>query len=304
MDGLPTSDGAVGFGLLVTGAAPALALGSLFRVAQSSVGTLGWFALGTVATVWAAMLCPAGYKLLRYPSTRTVSLGRLVSELRRGRLGALRSGLLVSFSGIDGAGKTTQAERLIEEFEAIDVPAVHVWARWRPFVSYPLMGVLYVLFGWRRKDYHRSRTLRHVWGYLVALDQLIFFSRHLLVPLLRGKVVFVDRYLLDQLVELEYDGLYNPRAATLLRRLLPSPERTVLMEVPVETALDRKDDTQEMLDRLHIDTDARTYLERRQELYRKHAADVGHVTRVDTSRPIEETNEELRDSLFDTYFRF
>jgi len=298
-------DAVLGFGLLTVGLTP---LGTVLAVAVWSrppvLGSHLWVVLGTLAVGWSVLVCPAGYKLLRYPSTRTVSLGRLVAEFRRRRLGPMRSGMLVCFSGIDGSGKTTQAQRLVEEFEARDIPAVHVWARWRPFVSYPVMGILYVLFRWRRKDYHRSRLLTAVWGYLVLLDQLLFFARHLLVPLLRGKIVFVDRYLLDQFVEFDYDGLYNRRVVRLFLRFLPSPDRTFLMDVPVETALERKDDTQEMLDRLRIDADERTYLETRRELYQSHARELEGVTIVNTSRQIAETHQEIRDSTFDAYFRF
>lgn len=298
-----TTDVAIGVGLLVVGSLPlAVVLAAIVWFRSPVVGTPAWVAAGTLGGIWAVLVCPAGYKLVRYPSTRTVSLGELVAELRRDQFGLAGGGMLVCFSGIDGSGKTTQAERLVEEFDALDVPAVHVWARWRPFVSYPVMGVLYVLLGWRRKDYHQSRVLRAVWAYLVLVDQVLFFVRHLLPPLVRGKVVFVDRYRLDQLVELEYDGLYNARAAALLRRVLPAAERTFLLDVPVETALERKDDTQEMLDRLHIAEDAETYLRRRRELYLKHVERFDDATVVDTTRPIEETHREAKESTFEAYF--
>lgn len=300
-----TTDATIGVGLLVAGSLPlAVALAAIVWFRAPVVGAPVWIAAGTLGGIWLALVGPAGYKLVRYRSTRTVSLGKLVLELRRGEFGPAGGGMLVCFSGIDGSGKTTQAEHLIRAFEEVDMPAVHVWARWRPFVSYPLMGVLYVLLGWRRKDYHKSRMLRAVWGYVVLIDQVLFFIRHLLPPLVKGKVVVVDRYRLDQLVELEYDELYSPRAATLLCRVLPTAERTFLLDVPVETALKRKDDTQEMLDRLHILEDAETYLRRRRELYLKHVERFDDATVVDTTQPIEETHEETKESTFGAYFGF
>ena len=255
--------------------------------------------------VVAAALVPAGYKLLRYPATRTVSVGKLVGDIRQQDLGLSQRGLLVCFSGIDGSGKTTQAEYLTDSLSSIGVPATSIWARWRPFISYPLMGVLYVTLGWRRKDYHKSDLLRAVWGYFVIADQLIFYFRYLFPRLIRGEVVCVDRYLLDQLVELEYDGLYNDRAVGLLERLLRKPDITFLMDVGVDQALERKDDTGEMLDRLGIDQSVPEYLTERRELY--HTVSERTPTRtvmVDTEQSLEETHEEIREEVFEAYFRY
>ncbi|AWB26399.1 dTMP kinase [Halococcoides cellulosivorans] len=272
----------------------AIGLGALGREilgALLAVGGLG----GLVAVV------PISYKLLRYPSTRRLSLGDLVGITRReagvGPVGT--GGALICFSGIDGSGKTTQAERLVAEFEAAGVDATHVWARWRPFLSYPFMGVLYVTLGWRRKDYHRSAVLRRIWGYFLLIDHLLFFARYIYPHLRSGRVVCIDRYVLDQCVELHYDGLYRERPATLIDSWLPTPDVTFLMDVPAEVAADRKDDTGEMLDRLHIDADPIDYLRDRRELFQECANEQTRV--IDTTRPIDQTHERIRDTVWAAY---
>lgn len=258
--------------------------------------------LGVIAVVG---VLPVSYKLVRYLPTRKASLGGVMHTLRgtRGSRFSGSRGMLVCFTGIDGSGKTTQAERVVAEFEDLGVPAMHVWARWRPFFSYPFMGVLYVVLGWRRKDYHKSSILKRIWGYLLLIDHSLFFLRYIYPGLLRGRVVCIDRYVVDQLVEMRYDGLYNERAARLLIRLLPTPSETFMMDVPAEEAVSRKDDTQEMLDRLHIDTDARSYLEERRALFHEVTDDLD-VTLIDTTRPIEETHAEVADRVFESYFEF
>lgn len=253
--------------------------------------------------VWAAIVAPVAYKLLRYPSLRSLSPGTLARRLRRARSGVpfVGGGMLVSFSGIDGSGKSTQAALICDELREFDVDATKVWARWEPRVSYPLMGFLFVLFRWRRKDYRTSPTMRRVWPYFVLADQLVFAALNIYPALLRGRVVCVDRYLIDQFVELSYDGMYTERVGRLFRKALPEPDVAITLDVSVETALERKDDTAEMLERLHIEEDAETYLTRRRELLHEHSTAAGAI-RFDTEVPAEETYEQIRDVVFDHYF--
>lgn len=286
-------DFAIALGLLGAGLVP-IAVGVF--LGRPTVSIAGLLLLG--ATL------PVSFKLVRYPSTRQVPLGDLVGTFRRDRRGPLSTGgMLVCFSGIDGSGKTTQAELLVEEFEKQGVDAGHVWARWRPSVSYLLMGVLYVTLGWRRKDYSKSAVLRRIWGYFLLADQMLFFARYIYPKLRRGGVVCVDRYVVDQLVEMRYDGLFNERAARLIEAMLPTPDVTFVMDVPPDVALDRKDDTQEMLDRLGIDEDARSYLSERRRLFLE-VAEASDADVVDTTRSLEETQEEIRERAVSSYFEF
>lgn len=251
-----------------------------------------------------ALILPVSYKLLRTPSTRKNSLGEIVAAMRReagvGPLGT--GGTLICFSGIDGSGKTTEAEKVVSELTEAGIGATHVWARWRPFVSYPFMGVLYVLFGWRRKDYHKSRAVRRVWGYFLLVDQILFFVRFIYPHLQRGRVVCIDRYVLDQLVEMRYDGVYREHSGSLIQRWLPTPDVTFLMDVPADVANERKDDTGEMLDRLGIDVEPVEYLCRRRALFEETAGERAEI--IDTTRPMSETHSEIMSQVWEIYLKF
>lgn len=257
-----------------------------------------------IGVIWLVLVAPISYKLIRYKSPRKNSLGEIIAANRKdagtGPLGT--GGMLVCFSGIDGSGKTTEAEAIVEEFRDSDVDATHVWARWRPFLSYPFMGVLFVTRGWRRKDYHKSSTIKRIWGYVLIADHLLFFARRIYPHLLRGRVVCIDRYVLDQLVEMKYDGLYRERPAQMLRRLLPTPDVTFLMDVPASVAAERKDDTEEMLDRLKMDVEPIEYLQTRRKYFQEFATE--SVTTVDTTRPRAETHEEISGLVWTAYLDF
>lgn len=259
--------------------------------------------LTTVGVFGLILVAPVSYKLARFPAGRTISLGTFTLDARRWKLGHFSSGMLISLSGIDGSGKSSTADSITNKFNSFDVEATTVWGRWRPMVSYPVMGVLYVLLGWRRKDYDQSRILRSFWAYLVLADLLTHAAVFVWPRLLRGEVVCVDRYILDTVVELSYDGLYNERAVSAMRRLLPIPAVTFWLDVPPSVAVKRKSDTQEMLDRLGIEIEAETYLEDRRNRYEAEVSRFDAVV-VDTTRSFDKTSQEVTDRAVDEYFDF
>ncbi|WP_229111382.1 dTMP kinase [Halapricum desulfuricans] len=281
-----------------------IAFGLLLPPLLSLVGGVFFFPLALIGVPGLLFVAPISYKLFRYPSTHKNSLGEIAAATRQtGNAGPFGTGgALVCFSGIDGSGKTTEAKSVVSELQENGVDATHVWARWRPFVSYPFMGVLYVMLGWRRKDYHKSKLIQRLWGYFLLVDHIVFFFRYIYPSLRKGEVVVIDRYILDQLVEMEYDGLYWDRSAALIESWLPTPDATFLMDVPAEVAEERKQDTEEMLDRLRIDEEPIEYLRTRRELFHRFASE--DVTVIDTTRPIEQTHEKITDEIWQAYIEF
>lgn len=277
----------------------------LAPIAPLAVGAVlnYWWLVG-VGILGVTLVAPVSYKLVKFPPGRTISVGTFTRDARRAKRGWLSGGMVVSLSGIDGSGKSSTGRHIIEHFEEdFNITASIVWGRWRPLVSYPVMGAFYVLRGWRRKDYDQSRLLKRVWAYLVLADLLAYAAVYIWPRLLRGEVVCVDRYILDTVVELRFDGLYNEHAIALMNRLLPTPDIAFWFDVPHSTAIERKEDTQEMLNRLGVDIDAETYLEKRRALY-----DAEHESfdaiRIDTTRPFEETTTAVAERAVDSYFHF
>lgn len=267
-----------------------------------TVGLLvGSAVLAIVGGLVAVLVLPAAYKLVRYDDERESLPGEIVTDMRRVTRGPLSGGMLVSLSGIDGSGKSTLGDEVVEDLRDRGVAATRVWGRWEPRLSYPVMGLLYVTRRWRRKDYHRSRLLRRWWGYLVLADQLLFSVLRVYPRLARGEVVVVDRWVADQLVELRYDGLENRQVSHLLERWLPSPSVGFYLDVPVEVALERKTDTQAMLERLRVDADAETYLHDRRDLFEGTVDELG-LSRVDTTDPLEESVDSVVERVLDVFY--
>ena len=170
-------------------------------------------------------------------------------------------GMLVSLSGIDGSGKSVQAELLAQ---ALDTCAIHNRTVWSRAASSPLADAVIKLVKpllarrspldtvsdtreakvLRKGLWLQRPALRAGWTALVVLDLVLRYWGRVLWQLLQGRVVIADRYIYDALVELtvlvDRSVLAEGWAARVLRWLCPRPAHAILLTVSPEIALGRK----------------------------------------------------------------
>ena len=213
---------------------------------------------------------------------------------------ARKRNLLVSFSGIDGTGKTTHATKLTRTFKDMRIPSQFAECLWSPKLSYPFMALVYLLTGWRRKDYHKSKILRKVWNYIVILDFLFIYlfriKRHLII----GKTVFADKYVYDLLTTLMYNGLYNEKASRIMLKLFPKPDLVFIFDIPEAVSNKRKDDTIEYVRKFGSDQDVDKYLKIRREGYIKIAKSLG-IPIIDARKDFNTLHEKIFNKILERY---
>lgn len=190
-----------------------------------------------------------------------------------------RRGFIVALSGLDGAGKSTQAQALREALRRLGYDAE---ARWSSLLHYPgslqllRRSVDQVLIAIRpagagprevsvsapmpthggvppldtaaKRLRQQSQVVATAWIALVAARNGLEHRRIARPHLSRGRVVICDRYVLDSLVQLRYQyggGHSVGIQCRLVRLLSPRPDRAFFLDVSPETASGRKADYSE-----------------------------------------------------------
>ena len=226
-------------------------------------------------------------------------------------------GAVIALSGLDGAGKSTQALALQQTLERLGYDATIAWTRigwddalWR--FALPLKAALeraLRLFrrngaeagdavaagagptggaGERGDDpvkriRESSALLTHVWTMVIAIINGLAQRRLTRSHVRRGGIVICDRYTLDSIVALRF--AYGPHRRfryqrAMIAALSPTPLRAYLIDVPPETAFARKGEG------------GLAWLAGHRRLYRQEHAGLG-VRLLDGERPTEELCAEI-----------
>jgi thymidylate kinase len=161
--------------------------------------------------------------------------------------------LVLSFSGIDGAGKSTQIENLRRHLAAADLRVtrfrfwedVAAFRRFREFMSHALLkgdpGVGAPGKPVNRRDKNvQSWQLTMVRLVLAFLDALCLGWMVTRARVQRADVVVFDRYIYDELVNLPLENTAARAYVSVLLSLCPRPTVAYLLDADPELARLRK----------------------------------------------------------------
>lgn len=167
---------------------------------------------------------------------------------------------LVVFSGLDGAGKSTQIDVLFSKLLAERATPVVIWTRggYTPLFE-TLKRLLRRSSGGRivpvsgpsqQREQALSRPrIRRLWLMLALLDLLWVYGVQVRWLRWQGRTVICDRYLWDTLIDFRLNFSQEHVERWGLWRLLvkasPEPDAAFLLLVPVEESLRRSQQKQE-----------------------------------------------------------
>jgi dTMP kinase len=219
----------------------------------------------------------------------------LVSELK-----TKPKPLFVTFSAIDGAGKSTQVENLKAYYQHYGFVPICLWTRggYTPIFN-TLKDIARRIAGEKlpssgpskqRDEYLQRTWIRKLWLTIAILDLAWVYVIRVRWWLLRGRLVLCDRYMWDTLIDFK---LMFPDIQVeewllwkILVRLTPRPDVAFLLTIPLEESERRC----QMKYEPFPDTPERR--EQRCWLYQE-LSKLGHWHVVDASRPVADVFAEI-----------
>jgi thymidylate kinase len=223
----------------------------------------------------------------------------------------LQPAMLVTLSGVDGCGKSTQALALQRAMATCDIVSTVVWSRGGSSrLSDAVIALIKPLLARRttldtHSDTREAKTarkrawlkrplLRRGWIALNVVDLTLHYWAQVAWPMMRGRVIIADRYTFDALVELavltERPAVLEGLGARMLRWLCPRPHLAYYMDVSPEAAHQRKPD------------EPVAYLERQRALYSR-AAHLWNLRTVAADGDLEQIMDPLVHEVLIAYYR-
>ena len=198
------------------------------------------------------------------------------------------SGLFISFEGIDGVGKSTQADLLETWLQGIGKTVVRTLEPGGTEVGVEIRKILL---------HHRGDLAPRAEAALFAADRAHHVASKIRPALSRGEIVITDRYF-DSSVA--YQGAGRELSQTEVRDLSLwavgglLPDLTVLLDLPADVARNRRNGSGTEPDRL--ESEKIEFFERARQAYLDLAkAEPNRFLVIDASATVEQMQQQIVD---------
>ena len=161
--------------------------------------------------------------------------------------------MIIVFSGVDGAGKSTQIDLLKKQISEQSIPVESIWSRGGYTPGFELIKkIIRIILGkkstpsgrGKKRDKVMSNPLvGRLWLIVAMLDLLVLYAIVIRFKSLLGRVVICDRYLGDTFIDFSLNFPEHDFEKIWLWKLLvifsPNPDASFLFTLPVEDSMQR-----------------------------------------------------------------
>ncbi|GAI54234.1 unnamed protein product, partial [marine sediment metagenome] len=148
--------------------------------------------------------------------------------------------MLVALMGLDGSGKTTQAKELLSYFEKGGEKVCYIhWLRFYPSWIRFFSRQPHKAFLKKSSSSSSSGIFYIIMRTFLSIFNAVLISLRIFFNLAQGKKVILDRYLIDELVQLRYRGL-SKRIFSFFLKITPVTGTMFYLQISPQEALQRE----------------------------------------------------------------
>jgi thymidylate kinase len=226
--------------------------------------------------------------------------------------------MIVSFSGCDGAGKSTQINELVKSLEARGLTVKNVWSRggYTPGFSTVKRSVLWMLgknikkpgkigkldesYSRRRNKILKRNIVARLWLAFAIIDIALLYGVYFRILSQLGIVVICDRYIADTKIDFEINFPKQFSEASLFWKIFvlvaPKPQISVVITVPTTVSLARSIQKEEPF------PDSEQTLKFRLNCYKTRPEFFGtNILRIDGTNSVENCHKTIKRKVLSLY---
>jgi thymidylate kinase len=164
--------------------------------------------------------------------------------------------LFVVFSGIDGTGKSSHINIIVENHQTSGIKTNVVWSRAGslPLIS-ALLKIIHFFRGGSSKQNNKSKSTvlpknkltNYFWRFLNVFEMIYYYFIKIRIPLIFGKSIIADRYIYDSIIDMEIinnSSKYDRFIYKLLAFFTPKPDVVFHLRVEIDEISKRGVDEQ------------------------------------------------------------
>jgi len=163
--------------------------------------------------------------------------------------------MFICITGIDGVGKTTHVNLILEHLRQKGIKCQYKWLRFHHLFSLPLL-VFCRVAGYTRlstlgnsqkcsyHEFYKSRFVSAIYPWILFFDTLLFTIVKVYIPMLFGISIVCDRFVYDTLIDVAVatkdHEIYKKSVGKLFLKLTPKNAHFVMLNLEKSIIFSRR----------------------------------------------------------------